>query len=360
MKQLITAKTSLLHFLSLIGLITFLIGCDSLPLPVTDNTTPGNDVVKVTGELQSANSRFFGAPTVGNIWHFTVSKMAPDGSRVRKGQTILAFDTQELDVQLRDKNSNLNQKQKELQKQEIMARENLAEFQLAIEEARAERDKAVLKADIPESLLARRDYRENQLILDLARLTMALREEELVKQIRIQETEGEILKREISILETEIADRQRSIDSMTIFAPEDGVVIHITGNHGNKTTVGDNVWGGRRVIEFPDLSRLEVHLEVPERESARIAVGQRVSFTLDAAPDQPFVGEVVELASVIHTKSLNQPARVYDATVALLNADTELMRPGMSVNAEISITGTTLASAHDDDNHNASAGITSL
>ena len=99
--------------------------------------------------------------------------------------------------------------------------------------------------------------------------------------------------------------------------------------------VGDNVWGGRRVIEFPDLGQLEAHIEIPERESARVRVGQQVRFTMDAAPDKAFVGEITELASVIHTRSTNQPDKVFDATVRLLNPDTELMRPGMNINAEI-------------------------
>ncbi|HKX55275.1 MAG TPA: efflux RND transporter periplasmic adaptor subunit, partial [Xanthomonadales bacterium] len=91
----------------------------------------------------------------------------------------------------------------------------------------------------------------------------------------------------------------------------------------------------RRILEFPDLSKLQAHLEIPERESARIKVGQSVRFSLDAVPDRQFFGEIVELASVIHTRSINQPEKVFDATVVLDNADAELMRPGMSVKAEI-------------------------
>ena len=78
-----------------------------------------------------------------------------------------------------------------------------------------------------------------------------------------------------------------------------------------------------------------VHLEVPERESARIAVGQQVKFIVDAAPDQQFFGEIKELASVIHTKSPSQPARVFDAIVSMNTPDSSVMRPGMSVTAEI-------------------------
>ena len=62
------------------------------------------------------------------------------------------------------------------------------------------------------------------------------------------------------------------------------------------------------------------------------------SFSMDAVPDKIFHGKITELASVVHTKSINQPAKVFDAQVALLDPDPELMRPGMSVNAEILIT----------------------
>jgi multidrug resistance efflux pump len=308
------------------------------------NGMPGNnslssDTVKVTGELRSANSRFYGAPRVHNIWQYTIAFMAQDGSQVQAGRPILAFDTQELKVQIREKNSTLNQKQKELQAQQILAREVLAEARLAVEEARALVDKAELKAQIPVSLLASREYRENQLLLRQAKLTLELRIAELEKETRVQDTETEILEREIRVLDTKVEQLRKSIDVMTIKAPRDGVVIHVIGRRGNKSAVGDDVWGGRRVIEFPDLSQLEVHLEIPERESARIAVGQAVNFTLDAAPDRPFEGQVTSLASVVHTRSNNQLAKVFDAVVSLQAPDPELMRPGMSVDAEIQVTG---------------------
>jgi len=296
-------------------------------------------MVRVTGELRSSNSRYFGPPAVPDTWNYTISFMAPDGAVVPAGVPILRFDAQELMTQARDKGNALNEKEKELEKQRIVGKETINELKLQVEEARAALDKAELKADIPADLLASRDYRENQLLLEHARITLALREEELSKEERIQQTEAEILEREIAVLRAEDAQLQASIGSMTIKAPDEGVVIHATDRHNNKHSVGDNVWMGRRVIEFPDLRKLEVHLEIPERESARIATGQAVQFTLDAAPDRIFKGRITDLASVVHTRSTNQPAKVFDATVTLDNPDPELMRPGMSVKAEILLTG---------------------
>jgi len=293
------------------------------------------EMVKVTGEIESASSAFFGPPAVPNIWQYTISFMAKEGRKVKAGTPILKFDPQELMTQLRDKKNALNEKQKQLEKQEIVSREVIAELKLKQQEAVADLDKARLKADIPVELLANRDYKENKLILKQAELTLLLRNEELLKEQRVQDTEITILNREIAVLEGEVAQFQSSVDSMTVKAAGEGVVIHTVDRRNNKHEVGDNVWMGRRVMELPDLSQLQVHLEVPERESARISVGQAVKFVVDAAPDEQFYGEIIELASVIHTKSRNQPARVFDATVSMKDPDLTIMRPGMSVSAEI-------------------------
>jgi HlyD family secretion protein len=315
--------------------ITLINGCSSETDQNTTTNPAARDIVRVTGEIGSASSAFFGPPSVPNIGQYTISFMAPEGRVVKAGAPILKFDPQELMTQLRDKSNALNEKQKQLEKQEILAQEVIAEVRLKLQEAIAGLDKAKLKADIPVELLASRDYKEYKLLLKQAEFTLALRQQELEMEKRVQETEISILKREIAVLEGEVTQRQGSIDSMTIKAAGPGVVIYTVNHRNDKHEVGDNVWRGRRVMELPDLSQLQVHLEVPERESARIAVGQSVKFVVEAAPDQQFYGEIIELASVIHTKSRNQPARVFDATVSMKDPDSSLMRPGMSVSAEI-------------------------
>lgn len=322
------------------GLILLLLlsGCDSEIATPAQNTQAAA-AVRVTGELRSSQTINFSPPTIPDMWNYTVAYMAPDGEAVEQGTLILRFDTQELMTRMRDKSNALNEKQKELEKVRIVARETLAESRLAVQESRADLDKAILKADIPAELLALRDYRENQIVLELAQLDYALRQQEVVREQDIQRTEIKILEREVSVLQTEVDRLQSSIETMSIKAPGSGVVIHSTDRRRGKLAVGDSVWMGRRVMEFPDLTQLQAKLEIPERESARIKVGQSVRFSLDALPDQQFHGKIVELASVIHTRSINQPEKVFDATVVLDDADTELMRPGMSVKAEIMVSG---------------------
>ena len=317
------------------GILMLAGGCSSDSDETTAINTVARDIVRVTGEIESASSAFFSPPSVPRIGQYTISFMMPEGRAVEVGTPILKFDTQELMTLLREKSNALNEKQKQLEKQRIVAREVVAELKLSLQEAIASLDKARLKADIPTELLASRDYRENKLLLKQAELTRSLREQDLEKEQRVQDTEINILEREVAVLIGEVEQFRSSIDSMTIKAASPGVVIHTVNHRNDKHEVGDNVWRGRRVMELPDLSQLQVHLEVPERESARIAVGQSVKFVVEAAPEQQFYGEIIELASVIHTKSRNQPARVFDAIVSMKDPDSSIMRPGMSVSAEI-------------------------
>lgn len=312
-----------------------LAGCGTSEGPSLSQDTDPGALVRVTGELQSADSAFFGPPAIPGVWNYTIAYLAPDGQPVAAGRPVLRFDTQELMTKLRDKRNALNEKEKELERTRIVAKETVAELSLQVQEANADLEKARMKADIPAALLAAREYRENQLLLQRAELQQSLREEELAREKVIQATEVKILEREVAVLQGDADRYQASIDSMTIKAPRPGVVIHVRDSRNNKVSMGDNVWGGRRVIEFPNLDELEAHVEIPEREAARIRIGHQVRFTLDAAPDKLFLGEITELASVVHTRSTNQPDKVFDATVRLINPDTELMRPGMNINADV-------------------------
>ena len=150
-----------------------LAACSAGEAPQVEQGENAGTVVRVTGELQSADSAFFGPPGVPDIWNYTIAYLAPDGMPVEAGRPVLRFDTQELMTKLRDKRNALNEKQKELERTRIVARETLAELSLQVQEASADLEKARMKADIPETLLAAREYRENQLLLERAELQFA-------------------------------------------------------------------------------------------------------------------------------------------------------------------------------------------
>ena len=61
--------------------------------------------VDVTGTLAAVDSGVFGPPQISDQWDFKISMLAPEGSEVKIGQPVLAFDTTDLQKRLQEKSA---------------------------------------------------------------------------------------------------------------------------------------------------------------------------------------------------------------------------------------------------------------
>jgi membrane fusion protein (multidrug efflux system) len=107
------------------------------------------------------------------------------------------------------------------------------------------------------------------------------------------------------------ADLQRyQLREATIRSPIAGVVAvrHIK--------VGHNLTANAAAFEVKRAARLEAILNVPERELARLAVGQQARVSVDARPQQPTPGVVSRISPAVDAGS-----GTFRVTVALDNAD---------------------------------------
>ena len=291
--------------------------------------------ISTSGQLVAVEKDSYSPPNVRRIWRYTIAFMADDGSQVNPGQPILMFKTDEVQEQLMDKQGELSIKQSEL-KNKISAKvETLADKALAVEETKMNLDKAKRKADLPQSVIAMNDYQENQLNHELAKLQYQHAREDLRLNEEKIDTEIDILNANITKLKADVAELQDSIESMRIMAKRRGIIMHQTDHSNNKYAIGDQVWGGARVIEVADMDNIIAQLEVKENDVSRVKVGQKVTFNMDAYPDIEFSGNIFELSKVVRTKSQNQPSKILDAKVKINDPDKTIMRPNMSIKAKI-------------------------
>jgi HlyD family secretion protein len=293
------------------------------------------DNIRSNGELKAVETDNISPPKIRRIWQYTIAFMAPDGSQVNPGQPVLMFKTDQLKERLLEKEGELEVKTSELKNTEVGKVETLQNKDLAVEEKKMLLDKARRKAELPKSVIALNEYEENQLNYELAQLEYqhALDDRQLNKDKLA--TEIDILNSNIIKLEAEVGELKESINKMRIMAKRKGIVMHQTDWQNNKFAVGDNVWGGMRVIEVADLDQIIAQLEIKENDMSRVSEGQTVKFTLDAYPDMEFTGRIQALSKVVRTKSKNQPSKILDAVVAIDDLNLEIMRPGMSIKATI-------------------------
>jgi multidrug resistance efflux pump len=291
--------------------------------------------IQVSGELKALKTDGYTPPRIKGIWQYTISFMAEDGSVVKKGSPVLMFKTDAIQTKLVNAKGKLAIKKSTIKNNKVSKKENFENKSIFIKEKKMEMDKAARKADLPNSLLAKNDYMENQLNHKLAIKDhkAAILDLKLARQK--SKTEEQIIDAEIVKLEADIVEYNSSISSMNMIAQSDGIVIHKTGWDNNKFAVGDTVWGGRRVIEVANLSKIIAKLEVTENKIKYIKKGQAVKVKLDALPDKEFVGRVESVAKVVRIKSKNQPSKILEVVVYMDNVDSEVMRPGMRLSATI-------------------------
>lgn len=291
--------------------------------------------ITTSGELVAVETDSYSPPSIRFIWRYTIAFMAKDGSEVNPGEPILMFKTDELQERLMDKQGELSIKQSELRNKLSTKVEQLADKSLAVEEMKKNLDKARRKAELPQSVIAMNDYKENQLNYELAKLQYQHALDDLGLTREKIDTEEDILNANIAKLEAEVNELNAAIASMRISAKRRGIIMHQTDHNNNKYAVGDQVWGGARVLEVADMDNIIARLEIKENDLSRVKESQQVTFNMDAYPDIEFNGVITELSKVVRIKSQNQPSKILDAEVEINNPDKSIMRPNMSIKAEI-------------------------
>jgi len=293
--------------------------------------------VDVTGSLRAVESSVLGPPQVRDVWQFKIAMMAEEGTEVTTGQPVLAFDPSELQQRLQTKLADLDFARTEVEKKQVDLDVTETNDRLSLAEVEARLRKARLLADQPDQLRASNEVAKAALDLELAELEVDLVRRRIDATRRAGQEELGVLEANLAQVESEVRQIQDGIGRMQRTAPRDGIVIHVANWRNEKKKVGDPCWVADRVIEIPDLSRMEADGEVEEAEAGRIREGQEVSLHLDAHPDHEYRATVAGITRAVQEKSWRNPLKVVRLTLALAETDPDRMRPGMRVRGNIEV-----------------------
>jgi len=130
-----------------------------------------------------------------------------------------------------------------------------------------------------------------------------------------------------------------------ILAPQDGMVVYYVpeqarGGAGVQQAIiaqGEPVREGQKLMSIPDLSKMQVVINVPEPVIAQIRSGMAAQLRAEAFPDQALRGTISRIATIPSARDfLSFDEKVY-RTVFAIEGDTIGLRPGMSVTVTMSI-----------------------
>ena len=293
--------------------------------------------VEATGSLKAEDNATVGPPIIQQVWNLKIVWIAPEGSAVRAGEPVLAFDDSELRQDLERKKADRDQASKEMEKEELDLRVQLLDLEAQLSEAESRLRRVRLKLDVPEDLVAPAERAGDRLDLELAEAE----EESLGLQRRLLEESGrtqiEILRQRRDRSAERVGELEKGISEMQVKAPRGGIVVYVTRRRQEKHKAGDSVYRMDKILEIPDLRSMGAEAEIDEEDAGRIRVGQPVRLRLEAYPDRPFQGRVAEIAPSIRHGSRNSAVRTRTARVRLEGDRPEWMRPGMRFRGEIEV-----------------------
>ena len=292
--------------------------------------------LRVDGEVYAQRSSQLVPPPVDRLWQFNLTQLAPDGSTVKKGEIVVAFDTNELVRQLSEKQSLLQEKKRELENLSLDVAERERSQRLATAQAEAERDKAARKTEQPRELIAALEY--DKLVDDRRRTerraVLAQVAERAAAEQRRQELR--LVDAELQQAQADVTRLQASIAALNLPAPRDGVIMHKSNWNGEKFDVGSQVWRGQTVAEIPDPATLAVRAQLPERDLQRVRAGVPARIVVEGGGGSVHHGKVASVGRAVRSKSQVQPVPVLDLEIRLDDAKARL-RPGQAVRVELTV-----------------------
>lgn len=301
---------------------------------VTTTARRGELVIDIvtTGQVEAVKSRSVARQRTGWSWDAVqIAQMVPEGSVVKEGDFLVQLDMTAADQQLEQAENSLLNARAELARQQAETANRLAELESArlnqeysFEQTRLRYDLMKFEAEV------RR--REQELELKKAELSLREATDRLAAQRVIAEAELSKAQYEVRNAEMQVSQAREALASLTITAPEPGLVVYKSYRTG-KVKVGDQIWPGMELIDLPDLSQMQVRTRVNEIDVRQVAVAQEVVVTVDALAGQEFRGKISRIATLARAEG-EAKVKVFDVDV-LLEGEAGDLRPGMTSQCRI-------------------------
>ena len=262
-------------------------------------TVTGGDVVDTvgaTGALEAVTTVNVGSQVSGIIQDLLVDF----NSIVREGDVIIRLDPSLFDTQVEQARANL-----------IRAEADTERLRVGLDDARTQLARA-------EKLAARELISETE--LEAAQVAVRSSEAQL------KSGEASVTQARASLNQTEV-----NLEHTIIRAPIDGIVISRLVDMGQ--TVAASLQAPELFVTAADLTKMRVIANIDESDVGRIRPNQRVTFTVDAYPDDQFEGSVsqIRLEAVV-TQNVVTYATVIDAPNSELR-----LKPGMTATITVEI-----------------------
>jgi multidrug efflux pump subunit AcrA (membrane-fusion protein) len=300
------------------------------------------ETIESEGTVQAVNSSVVVTP---RVWSgLQVAHLAKEGAFVKKGDTVCILDAPELRSTFEQYNTNLEKI--EASKDSLEANQAI---QLSMLDAQVETNKAQMEISMLDSIQLKfaPEVKQKLLTLEMEKVKIEKMklEKKLAAQKKISSSEISQFGSRIAMQKNQIQLFQSQINSLYIVAPSDGFVIHaempsfqINGGStiGGKIEEGSKVYYTMPILQIPDISKMQVSVEVPEADYKRINNDQKVEIKIESVSNLETTGKVIRKSLATKNRDEKSQIKSYEVIISVDSCDSR-MKPGLGASCRIII-----------------------
>jgi HlyD family secretion protein len=264
----------------------------------------------------------------------TLAWLAAENSYVKVGETVARLDANWYNEQILNEEFDISKLNLEIQKKQIELEKEKSDLEGQVNITAIEKDLAGIYGAKDESIYSKNKILEDALDLEYLAVKSQHYEKKKIQLTEKARTELQLLQLKKRTHEVKLQQYQKSLGSLDIKAPHDGLFIYERNWRGEEPLVGSNVWGGQKLGKLPDLSLLEAKIYVLESDAGGLSENLPASIHLDASPSVNYTGKVTTIDKIAKALGNNQeksPMRYFEVRVTLDITDPETMKPGNQV-----------------------------
>ena len=324
------------------ALFVLLLGCsssedESLPLTFRAEKRELNVTMDAKGVLEARRShqlisKGFGW---GQRWP-EIAYLAEDGSWVKKGDPVVEFSSSDILAEAENAQSELESAQAEMKSQEATHKQKVAQLNTQIENA--ELSLASIELQLKQlEFVAERERRQRELEIEKSKLQAKKSRRELKSLLEVYHEEKSQQQLRIKQAQAKVVAAKKSLGELVMYAPFDGyIVVERNRATDEKFKQGDTPYPNMPIAKIPDMSSMQVDLQLSETEIKNLEVGQRVEVTVSSVSNKFLPGKVSQVAKIAMPVSRGSDVKRVQATV-VLDSLLKGMVPGLTASCNIKV-----------------------
>ena len=296
------------------------------------------------GEIEARKSHPVLVPEFRKTWQVTVESLLPDGTQVKKGDTVLTFARGTFEEDLRDAQADLAVAEAELRKVIQQNEDEAITRSLAVDRAKMQVELAKLSVVEGVNLVSKLDLEKAKVDLQNAELQKETAEKEIATFEKKKQAALDVQQVAVKTARDKVDQLKAQLDQLAVKAPADGILYApYTRLNWNMTKAapGKVARPGDKILEIPELSAFNAAVYVRQRDASLVAVGDDANVIVTLAPDKPLSAKIVSKDDFATTRNERVGTSTPQGNLKEVKLVLELqqseapLRPGGTVRADI-------------------------